>query len=383
MTDYRHICVHAKRIVVKIGSRVLIGDEGGTVDRAVFASLVQSMASAIGESDRKLLIVSSGAVALGRRRSHTPPRNTSLRYLQALSALGQSTLMQQYEYEFGFYDILVGQVLLTQADIDDRRRFINARHTLKLLAEDLGAVPIVNENDAVANEELRLGDNDRLAALVAVLFEADLLVVLSDVAGLMTADPAVDATAEVISEVEAGDSQLDELVWRSKTGPGRGGMATKLEAARIAAKAGIATVVAAGREPRVVNRILAGEPLGTLFLPATDALSARRFWILHGVSQMGRIVIDDGAARAIVKGGKSLLPSGVHGVEGTFLEGDAVLIVDSAGNPLAQGLASYASTDVARIAGHQSSEIETILGYRHLDSVVHRDDLVVITKDET
>lgn len=383
MTDHRHICVRAKRIVVKIGSRVLIGDEGGSIDRAVFASLVQSMASAIHGSDRKLLIVSSGAVALGRRRSHTPLRNTSLRYLQALAALGQSTLMQQYEYEFGFYDILVGQVLLTQADIDDRRRFINARHTLKLLAEDLGAVPIVNENDAVANEELRLGDNDRLAALVAVLFEADLLIVLSDVAGLMTADPGLDPTAELIPEVEAGDCELDGLVWRSKTGPGRGGMATKLEAARIAAKAGIATVVAAGREPRIVNRILAGEPLGTLFLPATDALSARRFWILHGVSQMGRIVIDDGAVKAIVKGRKSLLPSGVRGVEGTFLEGDAVLIVDSAGNPLAQGLASYASTDVARIAGHQSSEIETILGYRHLDSVVHRDDLVVIAKDET
>jgi glutamate 5-kinase len=239
--------------------------------------------------------------------------------------------MQLYEEEFAFYDLLVGQVLLTQADVDDRRRFINARHTLRLLTDALHAIPIVNENDTVANEEIRLGDNDRLASLVASLFDADLLVILSDVGGILTANPKLDPTATVIGEVGAFDAALDALIWTSPTGPGRGGMRTKVEAARTAARAGIPTVIAAGREANVVQRVLAGEVLGTLVIPPADSLPARQLWLLHGVQPAGRIVVDDGACQALTQRGKSLLARGVVAVEGKFPEGSAVAIVDRNG----------------------------------------------------
>jgi glutamate 5-kinase len=376
MSGNREVCVQARRVVVKVGTRVLLGDTGASVDRAVFAPLVQSIAREVNERDRRIVLVSSGAVGLGRRRIAKPRDTRALAYLQALAALGQSALMQLYEHEFAFHDLLVGQVLLTQADIDDRRRFINARHTLRLLAEELGAVPVVNENDTVANDEIRLGDNDRLAALVASLFEADLLVILSDVAGLMTADPRKDPSAQVIPQVSADDPSLDELVWTSPTGPGRGGMATKLRAARMAADAGIAAVIAPGREPDSVGRVLGGQPVGTLVVPPAGSIGARRLWLLHGIHPAGRLYVDAGAARALADRGKSLLPSGVTAVDGEFRVGSAVEIVGPDGSVLARGLASYSSADIARILGKKSAEIEGVLGYKATDEVVHRDDLV-------
>ena len=282
MVDSRNVCAAAKRVVVKVGSRVLVGNGPGTIDRGVFAPLVQEIASHA--SDRKLVVVSSGAIALGRGKLAKSKKDASLARLQALAALGQSALMQLYEHEFAFHNHLVGQVLLTQADIDDRRRFINARHTLKMLTEEMRAIPIVNENDTVANDEIRLGDNDRLAALVAILFEADLLVILSDVDGLYSSNPDTDPNAALLPRVKADDPALDQLVWKSPTGPGRGGMATKIEAARMAAGAGVPTVVAAGRKNGNLSRVLSGDAVGTLFMPAENGLSARRLWLLHGVN---------------------------------------------------------------------------------------------------
>lgn len=378
MNEDRKICADARRVVVKIGSRVLIGDGPSVIDRSVFVPLLQSIAEEVVLRERRLVLVSSGSIALGRGRLRDSRRYGSLARLQALAALGQSALMQLYEHEFAFHNLLVGQVLLTQADIDDRRRFINARHTLRLLSEEMGAIPIVNENDTVANDEIRLGDNDRLAALVSLLFDADLLVILSDVDGLFPVDPATDKSAAILSRIEPEDPSIDGMIWQTETGPGRGGMTTKVEAARMAAKAGIPTVVARGSEPTNLARVLRGEDVGTLFLPRDSALSARRLWLLHGINTAGRLVIDHGAVDAIVKRGKSLLPSGIQSVEGKFSEGAAIEIADPDGNVVARGLASYASSDMARIAGHQSGEIADILGFRHLDSVVHRDDMVLV-----
>ncbi len=371
----RNLCAEAKRVVIKVGSRVLVGNGPGTIDRGIFAPLVQEIAAHA--TDRKLVVVSSGAVALGRGKLAKSKNEASLARLQALAALGQSALMQLYEHEFAFHNHLVGQILLTQADIDDRRRFINARHTLKMLTEEMGAIPIVNENDTVANDEIRLGDNDRLAALVALLFEADLLVVLSDVEGLYSSNPATDPNATLLDEVKADDPALDGLVWKSPTGPGRGGMATKIEAARMAARAGVPTVVAAGRTIGHLSRVLSGEQVGTLFVPADSGISARRLWLLHGVNSAGTIVVDDGAARALQSGGKSLLPSGIIRVDGKFGEGAAIEITH-ADRVIARGLSSYASADIARIAGRQSADIASILGFKNFNSVVHCDDMVIV-----
>ncbi len=375
MVVSRNVCTAANRVVIKVGSRVLVGNGPGTIDRGVFAPLVQEIASQA--NDRKLVLVTSGAIALGRGKLAKSKNEPSLARLQALAALGQSALMQLYEHEFAFHNHLVGQVLLTQADIDDRRRFINARHTLKMLTEEMGAIPIVNENDTVANDEIRLGDNDRLAALVALLFEADLLIILSDVDGLYSSNPDTDPNARLLSQVKADDPALEQLVWKSPTGPGRGGMTTKIEAARMAARAGVPTVVAAGREIGNLGRILSGEEVGTLFTPAEGGMSARRLWLLHGVNSAGTIAVDDGAAKALKARGTSLLPSGIVGVEGKFGEGAAIEIV-SKGTVIARGLSSYSSADIARIAGRQSAEIASILGFKNFDSVVHCDDMVLV-----
>ena len=378
MTKDRQICADAKRVVIKIGSRVLVGDGTSVIDRSVFVPLLKNIAEEAIGGGRKIVLVSSGSVALGRGRLKDSRKYSSLPRLQALAALGQSALMQLYEHEFAFYNLLVGQILLTQADIDDRRRFINARHTLRFLSEEMNAIPIVNENDTVANDEIRLGDNDRLAALVSLLFDADLLVVLSDVDGLFPCNPKDDPAAKILSKVDADDPAIDGMIWRSNTGPGRGGMKSKVDAARMAARAGIPTVVAKGSEPSNLTRVLAGEDVGTLFLPGSAAISARRMWLLHGIHPAGTLVIDAGAAKAITERGKSLLPSGVLEVTGKFSEGDAIDIAAPDGTVIARGLASYASSDMSRIAGRQSSEIVDILGFKHLDSVVHRDDLALL-----
>ncbi|MBN1947367.1 MAG: glutamate 5-kinase [Bradymonadales bacterium] len=374
---HRRCCVEAKRIVIKVGTYVLTGDGRYVVDRSVFAHLVQSIAQQILEENRRVVLVSSGAIGLGRQRLGKRGDIKDLSHLQALAALGQSALMQLYEHEFAFYDLLVGQILLTRDDIDDRRRFINARHTIRLLSEELNAVPIVNENDTVANDEIRLSDNDWLAALVASICEADLLCILSDVAGIMTSNPREDPNASLLVEVHAEDHSLDERVGGHGSRGGRGGMMSKLNAARMAAKTGIPTVIGPGREPNVIHRILSGEPVGTLVIPPEGSIGARRLWLRHGVKPAGTLVIDTGAVEAIIQRGTSLLARGILKVEGKFSEGAAVDIVDPDHRLIARGLSSYASSDLKRIAGHKSSEIEEILGFRSINAAVHRDDLVL------
>jgi glutamate 5-kinase len=378
--DRTTVIRHSQRAVIKIGSNVLVGEGQETFDQPVFSQLVKSVANLMNHNQKKILMVSSGAIALGRRhlgKKTAQQEYTSLPQLQALAALGQSALMQKYESEFGKYSLSVGQVLLTQSDIDDRHRFINARHTLKVLSQEMGAVPIVNENDTVAYDEIRLGDNDRLAALVSCLVATDLLIILSDIEGIYKSNPEIDPKAELLSQARTDDPGLDKLVWKKKSGPGSGGMGTKIEAARIAASAGIPTIIAPGRTPNCLDRIFQGEPIGTLLMPPGSTLDARRLWLKHGVTISGRLWLDTGAVKALLNGGKSLLPSGITQVEGDFTAGAAVDICDPDGIIIAKGLTSYSATEIIRIQGCQTAQITALLGYKTLDEVVHRDDMVI------
>lgn len=373
--------------VVKIGSAVLMREDGG-IDRGAFCRLIESLAAVVAAGHR-LVLVTSGAVAAGRLRmsfNKRPTGGRSIPTLQALAALGQSRLMHLYEAEFSHYGVAVAQVLLTRDDFDDRRRYINARHALGAL-HGFNAVPIINENDSVGTDEIRFGDNDQLAAMVAAMVAADRLVLLSDIDGLYTANPKVDPDATRLPEVMAMDPSLDAMVGGTLDptgGFGTGGMRTKLTAARIAARTGIETIIAPGKQPRVLERLLTGDnQVGTLLTPSpqVDRLAARKAWIGLGVRPKGRVWCDDGAARAVCERGTSLLPKGVTRVEGEFRDGEAVELVQNNGEPdgeaFARGLALYSADAMRRIAGHHSDQIEGILGYHILDAVIHRDDLVL------
>jgi glutamate 5-kinase len=373
--------VEQPTVVVKIGSAVLLRD-GVHPDRPAFCALVEELAGLV-RNGRKVVVVTSGAVATGRQKlnlPHLPAGERNIPVLQALAALGQSRLIQHYESEFALYGLHVAQILLTRDDFNDRRRYINARHALKAV-QDFGAVPIINENDTVATDEIRFGDNDQLAAMVAAMIGAERLLLLSDVDALYTADPNQNPDAQRIREHLAFAQELDAMVGGSNAdaGVGTGGMKTKLLASRIAATVAIPTVIAAGKQPGIIGRILAGDDVGTTLLPdpTVDRLAARKAWIGTGVQPKGRLVCDAGAVKAIVLRGKSLLPSGILDVEGDFREGDAVELVDTRGDRFAQGLASYAAEAVRTIQGRHSADIATLLGYRVFDAVVHRDEMVL------
>ncbi len=319
-------------------------------------------------------MVSSGAIALGRQALGLGERPRELPRLQAAAAVGQNRLMQSWERAFAPHAIPVGQILLTHDDIGDRGRFLAARHALAALLE-LGAVPIINENDTVATDEIRFGDNDGLAALVCNLVAADALVVLTDVNGLHDADPrAGGVRVPLVRDIdrEAGAAGA------SSSGVGSGGMASKVQAAKIAGRSGIPTVVAEGRRPDILRAVLAGDDVGTLFLPSEERLASRKHWIAYGLRPMGTLVVDAGACTALVDGRKSLLPSGIRSVSGRFAAGDAVSVTDEAGHELARGLVSYAADEIERIRGRHSADIELLLGYKNLDEVIHRDDLVIL-----
>lgn len=374
-------------LVVKIGSAVLLKD-GTHPDRPAFCGLVEELAGLVAQG-RKIVVVTSGAVATGRQKMRLetkPAGERNIPVLQALAALGQSRLIQQYESEFALYDLHVAQILLTRDDFNERRRYINARHALQAV-QDFGAVPIINENDTVATDEIRFGDNDQLAAMVAAMIGADKLLLLSDIDALYTADPRQDADATRIREARAHEPSLDPMVsgTNAAAGVGTGGMRTKLLAARIAASVAIPTVIAAGKHPGVIGRVLGGDDIGTTLLPepSVDKLAARKAWIVTGVQPRGSIVCDAGAVRAIRERGKSLLPSGILNVRGDFREGDAVELVDTRGERFAQGLSSYAADAVTTIQGRHSDEIAALLGYRVFDAVVHRDELVLNLQFET
>lgn len=364
-----------RRIVVKLGTSVLTG---GTqrLHRAHMIDFVRQFA-ALHARGIEVVLCTSGAIAAGRERLGLSKGPESLSVKQMLAAVGQSRLMETWEHLFDIYGIHVGQMLLTRADFEDRHRFLNAQDTLQTLLEHR-IVPIVNENDAVATAEIKVGDNDNLSALCVLLAEADLLILLTDQAGLYTADPRKDPSATLIPEVHDIDAELRKLAGDSTTGLGVGGMRTKLEAADLARRSGSDVVIAAGSAPDIVMRIVAGEKLGTRF-PATETpLEGRKRWIFGGAVPLGRLVVDAGAARALRDGGGSLLPAGIVDVTGEFERGDVVHITGPEKKDLGRGITRYGSHDAKRIMGRQSDQIASTLGYGYGPVVVHRDDLILV-----
>lgn len=364
-----------KRIVVKLGTSVLTG---GTrrLDRAQMVEIARQCA-VLRRQGCEVIIVTSGAIAAGRERLDHPALPSTVAAKQMLAAVGQGWLMHVWESLFDIYGLHVGQMLLTRADVADRNRFLNARDMLAALLEH-GIVPIINENDAVATAEIKVGDNDNLSALIAVLAEADLLLLLTDQPGLFTADPRTHPDAKLIPEVHEIDENLRALASGSVSGLGVGGMTTKLQAAEIARRAGADVVIAAGRGTDVIVRAANHEAVGTRF-PALEApLENRKRWIFGGTAPAGRLTVDPGAARALRERGGSLLPAGITRVEGDFGRGDTVLIVGPKGKDLARGITRYASADLERIRGHHSDEIADLLGYTLGPVAVHRNDMILV-----
>ena len=369
------LVARARRAVVKIGSNVLAGNGGLREER--LKALAAEIAALVA-GGRQIVVVTSGAVAAGAARLGRAGGGRGIEWRQAAAALGQIGLMAAYERAFAAHERQVAQVLLTHADLADRRRYLNARHTLRALL-DLGVVPIVNENDTVAVEELKFGDNDNLSALTAALVEADLLVILSDVAGLHTSDPRVDTTAPVVPVVRAADEAMQRAAGPSRSDVGTGGMASKLAAAGKAAVAGISTVIADGTRDGVLAAVFdAAVEVGTLVLPDGDRLGRRKHWIAYTLKPAGTLHVDEGAERALARGGRSLLPSGVARVEGGFGVGDCVRCVGPTGHEFARGLVNYTSSEVEKIKGVHTREIEQLLGYKGSDEIIHRDDLTLL-----
>ncbi|MEJ1411512.1 MAG: glutamate 5-kinase [Candidatus Sedimenticola sp. (ex Thyasira tokunagai)] len=375
MLTSRDKLTNTRRWVIKIGS-ALLTDDGKGLAREALASWVEQMARLI-HSGHQVVLVSSGAVAEGMSRMGWRVRPKSLHELQAAAAIGQMGLVRAYEDCFQTHGLHTAQVLLTHDDLTNRKRYLNARSTLRTLIE-LGVVPVVNENDAVANEELLFGDNDTLAALVANLVHADLLVLLTDQAGLFDNDPRFNKDAQLISESRVDDPALDQFAGGSGSGLGRGGMTTKVRAARLAARSGSATIITSGVGDDVLGRIAAGEQLGTLLTPVQGAEAARKHWLAGHLQVRGRLILDAGATKVLRESGRSLLAVGVIQVMGHFSRGEVVSCVDSDNHEVARGLVNYSSTEADRIKGRPSAEIKQILGYVDEDELIHRDNLVLV-----
>lgn len=367
----------SRRIVLKVGSAVLTRASDKALDRGVFCRLIETVAK-LKADNRDVIIVTSGAVALGRSvmSCDRPDRRKSLPTLQALAAIGQSLLMDYYETELRHYGLRSAQILLTRADLEDRTRFSNARRAMEALLE-MGVIPVINENDAVTCDQIRFGDNDTLSARVAVLSRADLLIIMSDIDAVYTGDPKTDASAECIEAIDAFDTRLDAYAGDSIGDVGTGGMITKISAARMAAKMGISTLILQGKRPKHVIQALEGIPIGTLLFASGHKHNLHKVW-LESLKVRGRILCDDGACEAISQHNRSLLPRGVIGVEGKFSEGEAVELASSDGKVFAKGLTHYDDADIRKIAGHHSREIESILGVHISDVIVRRDDLVIL-----
>jgi glutamate 5-kinase len=364
----------ARRWVVKVGSS-LVTARGRGLDREAIADWCAQIAG-LRADQRQIVLVSSGAVAEGMARLGLKTRPTTLHMLQAAAAVGQMGLVRAYEAAFGEHGLHAAQILLTHDDVSDRGRYLNARGTLKGLLE-MGVVPVVNENDTVATDEIRLGDNDTLGALTVNLVEADVLVLLTDQEGLFEADPRKVPDARLVSEADLSDTQLAAMAGDSKGEYGRGGMRTKLTAAHWAARSGAATVIAYGRTPNVLLKIAAGESLGTLLKPSQSVMAARKRWIAGQLQVRGRLSLDDGAVRVLREQGRSLLPVGVKRVEGQFDRGDLVVCLDPDGREVARGLVNYSALEASRIAGSPSAEIPARLGYPGETELIHRDNLVI------
>ncbi len=363
----------AKRIVIKIGSVLLVEQATGTIHRTWLNALADDIAGLV-RGGSEIVLVSSGAIAVGRRHLGLTRSTLKLEESQAAAATGQIRLAHAYQETLARHDITVAQVLLTLDDTEERRRHLNARGTLTTLLR-LGTVPVINENDTVATNEIRFGDNDRLAARVAAMINADTLVLLSDIDGLYSADPKVDPDAKFIAEVSAITPEIEAMAGRAQPGHSSGGMVTKLAAARIAVGAGCRMVIADGRELHPLAAIQNGAR-ATWFLSQVEPRTARKRYIAASLKSAGTLILDDGARRALGSG-KSLLPAGVTAVEGAFQRGDAVVLRGLDGAEIARGLSAYSAADARRIIGHKSREIEAILGYRGREELVHRDDMVL------
>lgn len=365
----------AKRWIIKIGSALLTKDGKG-LDYAAIKDWTKQIAH-LRQQGIEVILVSSGSVAEGMSRMGWTQRPSDLAELQAAAAIGQTGLIEAYESEFKKHQIQAAQILLTHDDVSNRKRYLNARNTLHALLK-FKALPIINENDTVALEEMRLGDNDTLAALVANLVEANLLVILTDQEGLFTKDPRHHADAELISEESASNDKLLDYVGDIATTLGSGGMATKLTAAQRAARSGCATVIASGREDKVLQRLSQGEEIGTLLIPDSSQIAARKQWIVGQVQASGVLYLDDGASKAILNHGTSLLSVGVENSEGYFNRGDVVDCKNSSGKVIARGLINYSHDEVVKIHKTPSKDIAKILGYMGENELIHRDNLVIV-----
>jgi glutamate 5-kinase len=373
-TDNSTILLDARRIVVKVGSS-LVTNEGRGLDEQAIGEWCRQLSALVREG-RELIMVSSGAIAEGMKRLGWQQRPKALNELQAAAAVGQMGLAQMYETQLRHNGLGSAQVLLTHADLADRERYLNARSTLLTLLSH-GVLPVINENDTVVNDEIKFGDNDTLGALVANLVEADALIILTDQKGLYSADPRVDPSATFVHTARAGDAQLEAMAGGAGSSIGKGGMITKILAAKRAAGSGASTVIAWGRETDVLLRLAKGEAIGTLLVAPTQKQQARKQWMADHLQLRGFITVDKGAADKVRKEGKSLLPIGMVAVEGEFSRGEVIAILDPQGVEIARGLANYASAEARLICRKPSGEIETNLGYMAEPEMVHRDNLVL------
>ncbi|MBT1071234.1 glutamate 5-kinase [Pelotalea chapellei] len=364
-----------KRVVVKIGSRVLTDDDGA-LDMTVIGSICNDIAALRGQGVQ-VVVVSSGAIAAGRSELGLLEKPKTIPQKQAAAAIGQTRLMRAYEEAMKPHGLKVAQVLLTSEDLASRQRFLNARATVDTLL-GFGIIPVINENDTVVVDEIKFGDNDNLSALVTNMAEADLLMILTDIEGLYDADPRTDPAAQLIPLVRSVTRDIERMAGGAVSAVGTGGMATKVAAAKKAARNGAPTMLLLGKQAGIIINAMEGSEVGTLFLPAAAGLNRRKHWLAYTLKPAGRITVDDGAREVLQKKGRSLLPSGVVQVEGRFDRGGCVRICGLDGKEFARGLADYSVTEIAKLAGRKSKEIEEVLGYRYGDVIVHRDNLVVL-----
>ena len=364
---------NTSRWVVKVGSALLTND-GEALNQEFIVNLVEQIVG-LRESGIEVVLVSSGSIAAGVRRLNMASRPERLNQLQAAAAVGQASLIREYENALRPFDVTIAQLLLTNADIANRERYLNAKNTLTTLLQ-LGVLAIVNENDTVATDEICFGDNDSLGALVANLIDADVLVILTDQDGLYTADPRSDPKAELVSHANASDTSLQEMA-EGGTTIGRGGMITKLTAAQKASSSGASTLIANGRQQNILLRLQQGEELGTL-LSASDRLASKKQWLAGQMRVAASVTLDDGAANVLQKAGKSLLPVGVSSINGDFVRGELISCIDAQGKEIARGLSNYSSDELTKIAGCSSDQIAGLLGYRGDDELIHRDNLVLL-----
>ena len=371
----RELLKNVKRVVIKIGSQVLT-NANGALDVEVFRQICDDIALLRGKG-LQVLVVSSGAIAAGRSELGMKEKPATIPQKQAAAAIGQTRLMHAYETGLAPHRLKAAQVLLTSEDLGSRQRFLNARATLDTLL-GFGIIPIINENDTVVVDEIKFGDNDNLSALVTNVGEAHLLLILTDVQGLFSADPRTNPDALLIPLVKGITREVERAAGGSRSSVGTGGMSTKVAAAKKAGKNGVPTIMVPGKQKGIVAAALQGKEVGTLFLPSETGVNRRKHWIAYTLKPAGRLIVDDGARDVLLKKGKSLLPSGIGRIEGRFERGSCVRICGPDGQEFARGLSDYSSSEVVLLAGHKSSEIEEILGYRYADVIVHRDNLVVL-----